>query len=247
MIRVFPRTGGLRKNRLRARIKFHVDKVGIDVFRAEVEEELTGEWAKADFDPTPLMELPPELEEDPPPLVPVPEIEESEAFSAWKGSNVFPQAQEGYNCVFVTLPLGDIASDQFGPLADIARNFAGGRLRTTAEQNLLYRWVPEGYLHAFWTALEAIGLPEDGANQLTDGGPCTGTMRRASGPPPGSVCSLRGRRSVGFVPNVREMQFVRPVCRRAMRPIPCHWYTNRGGGGIISGRTSIERDLSTTR
>ena len=175
VIRVFHGTEELRKNRMRARIKFHVDKVGIDVFRAEVEEELKEEWAKEDFDPTPLMELPPELDEDPPPLVPVPDVEESEAFVAWKDSNVFPQAQEGYNCVFVTLPLGDIHADQYGPLADIARKYAGGRLRTTAEQNLLYRWVPEGYLHAVWEALEGIGLSEDGANQITDVVACPGT------------------------------------------------------------------------
>ena len=178
VIRVFHGTEELRKNRMRARIKFHVDKVGIDVFRAEVEEELKGDWAKEDFDPTPLMELPPELDEDPPPLVPVidaDESEESQEFRAWKESNVFPQAQEGYNCVFVTLPLGDIQEDQFPVLADIARRYAGGRLRTTAEQNLLYRWVPEGHLHAFWEALEGIGLSEDGANQITDVVACPGT------------------------------------------------------------------------
>ncbi len=175
VIRVFHGTDELRKNRMRARIKFHVDKVGIEAFRAEVEEELEGEWAEADFDPTPLMELSPELEEDPPPLVPVPDEDESAEFLSWKESNVIPQAQEGYNAVFVTLPLGDIQSDQFGALADIARNYAGGRLRTTAEQNLLYRWVPEGHLHAMWSALERIGLSEDGANQITDVVACPGT------------------------------------------------------------------------
>ncbi|MCH8208533.1 MAG: FAD-binding protein, partial [Nitrospinae bacterium] len=65
--------------------------------------------------------------------------------------------------------------ERLSQILDIARDFAGGRLRTTAEQNLLYRWVPEGYLHAFWTALEAIGLSEDGANQITDVVACPGT------------------------------------------------------------------------
>ncbi|MCH7655337.1 MAG: nitrite/sulfite reductase [Chloroflexi bacterium] len=242
VIRVFHRTDELRKNRMRARIKFHVDKVGIDVFRAEVEEELTGEWAKADFDPTPLMELPPELEEDPPPLVPVPEIEESEAFSAWKGSNVFPQAQEGYNCVFVTLPLGDIASDQFGPLADIARNFAGGRLRTTAEQNLLYRWVPEGYLHAFWTALEAIGLSEDGANQITDVVACPGTDSCKMGITSAMGVSIALRKSIREFgtkdPLIRELHVKVSGCpngcsRHHIANIGFHGAVTKGDGNHV--------------
>ncbi len=207
VIRVFHGTEELRKNRMRARIKFHVDKVGIDVFRAEVEEELKGEWAKEDFDPTPLMELPPELDEDPPPLVPVPDVEESEAFVAWRESNVFPQSQEGYNCVFVTLPLGDIHADQFGPLADIARKYAGGRLRTTAEQNLLYRWVPEGYLHAVWEALEGIGLSEDGANQITDVVACPGTDSCKMG-----ITSSMGV-SIALRKSIREFGTTDPLIR----------------------------------
>ncbi|MCY4625668.1 MAG: nitrite/sulfite reductase, partial [Chloroflexi bacterium] len=65
-IRVFHRTDELRKNRMRARIKFYVDRIGIDAFRQEVEEEMKGDWAQADFDPTPWMELPPEMIDEPP-------------------------------------------------------------------------------------------------------------------------------------------------------------------------------------
>ena len=41
-IRVFHRTDELRKNRMRARIKFYVDRIGIDAFREEVERRC---WA----------------------------------------------------------------------------------------------------------------------------------------------------------------------------------------------------------
>ncbi len=175
VIRVFNHTDELRKNRMRARIKFYVDRVGIDAFRAEVEEELKGEWAKADFDPAPLMELPPELMEDPPALVPETEKHTEPAFLKWRASNVIAQSQAGYNAVFVTLPLGDIQVNQFATLSRIARNFAGGRLRTTPEQNLVYRWVPDGNLFDVWSELSAIGLAEDGANQITDVVSCPGT------------------------------------------------------------------------
>jgi sulfite reductase beta subunit-like hemoprotein len=175
VIRVFHHTDELRKNKMRARIKFYIDRIGIDAFRLEVDEELRGDWAKADFDPTPLMELPPELQEDPPALVPVNDDHHEQAFLKWRKSNVLPQAQEGYNAVFVTLPLGDIMENQFPVLSDIARKYAGGRLRTTAEQNLIYRWVPEGHLYDFWRDLERIGLAEDGANKITDVVACPGT------------------------------------------------------------------------
>lgn len=175
VIRVFHNANELRKNRMRARLKFYVDRIGIEAFRAEVEQQLEGEWADADFDPTPVMELPPELQEDPPPLVPVPTGDMEAAFDTWRATNVVPQAQDGYNAVFVTLPLGDIRDDQFPVLAEIARRYAGGRLRTTTEQDLLYRWVPEGHLYAMWRDLQSIDLAEDGANRITDVVACPGT------------------------------------------------------------------------
>ena len=174
-IRVFHRTSELRKNKMRARIKFYVDRIGIEAFRAEVEKEMEGDWAKADFDPTPWMELPPEMIDEPPPLVPVTGNHSEPAFLKWKATNALAQQQDGYYAVYVTLPLGDIYERQFPALAEIARKYAGGRIRTTTEQNLLYRWVPEGHLHAFWSDLKAIGLAEDGANKITDVVSCPGT------------------------------------------------------------------------
>ena len=194
VIRVFNHTDELRKNKMRARIKFYVDRVGIEAFRAEVEQELEGEWANADFDPTPLMVLPPELEEDPPALVPDTETHTDKDFLKWRDSNVFAQSQEGYNSVFVTLPLGDIFEPQFAGLSKIARNFAGGRLRTTAEQNLIYRWVPDGYVFDVWSELKAIGLAEDGANQITDVVACPGT----------DSCKMGITSSMGVAAAIRE-------------------------------------------
>ena len=53
VFRIFDRQEWLRVNRARARIKFLIDRVGIDEFREMVEEELKGDWvAERDFDPT---------------------------------------------------------------------------------------------------------------------------------------------------------------------------------------------------
>src|SRR5436190_15736398 len=55
VLRIFDRQDWLRANRARARLKFLVDKIGIDEFRQQVEEELEGDWvSERDFDPQPL-------------------------------------------------------------------------------------------------------------------------------------------------------------------------------------------------
>src|SRR5205814_6903138 len=56
VFRVFDRQDWLRVNRARARIKVFVDKFGIDELRAQVEEELKGDWVgERDFDPSRLV------------------------------------------------------------------------------------------------------------------------------------------------------------------------------------------------
>src|SRR5438132_7797079 len=58
VVRIFDRQDWLRVNRARARIKVLIDKIGIDAFREQVEEELKGDWVEErDFDPTPLLML----------------------------------------------------------------------------------------------------------------------------------------------------------------------------------------------
>src|SRR3712207_2310787 len=56
VLRIFDRQDWLRVNRARARIKVLIDKIGIDAFREQVEEELQGDWVQErNFDPTPLL------------------------------------------------------------------------------------------------------------------------------------------------------------------------------------------------
>ena len=43
-LRIFDRQDWLRENRMRARIKVLVDKIGMDAFRELVDEELKGDW-----------------------------------------------------------------------------------------------------------------------------------------------------------------------------------------------------------
>ena len=176
IIRVFDRTDELRKNRAKARIKFYIDRVGIDAFRQEVEEELTKKWAKKSFDPTPLMAVPDEhLDAPPPPVKPLSNGHRDPEFQRWLESNVRPQKQKGYSTVWVKLPLGDIQAEQHPGLARIARDYAGSRVRTNTEQNLVYRWIPDGYLYNVWQELQKIGLGDAGAQEVEDVVSCPGT------------------------------------------------------------------------
>ena len=207
IIRIFNRTDELRKNKAKARIKFYIDRIGIDAFRQEVEEELTRKWARKSFDPTPLMSLPDEHLDAPPPTVKSGNGHHGPEFQRWLETNVRPQKHEGYNIVWVKLPLGDIRADQFPALARIAREYAGSRVRTTSEQNLVYRWVPDGYLHNVWEDLKEAGLGEAGAQEITDVVACPGT----------DSCKLGITSSMGLAgaigDNLKEMAIEDPLVK----------------------------------
>ena len=176
VIRIFHRTDELRKNRMKARIKFLIARIGIDEFREMVDEELKEPWAQKSFDPTPLLFI--EDESKNAPVAPpagyhtnghLPEFEH------WVATNVQAQKQEGYRAVTVKLPLGDIQAEQFHQLADLARRYAGDRARITHQQNLTFRWVPEQALYELWDQLNQIGLGESGAHEISDVVGCPGT------------------------------------------------------------------------
>jgi sulfite reductase (ferredoxin) len=175
VIRVFHRSNQERKNRMKARIKFLIARVGIEEFRGMVEAEMKQEWAQRSFDPQDLLYIDDEAP-DAPPLdgdykAAVPEAE----FERWVATNVVEQRQKGYQAVTVKLPLGDIQAEQFSKLADMSRKYAGGRCRITHQQNLTFRWVPKAALYELWSGLRSLGLGDSGAHQIQDVVSCPGT------------------------------------------------------------------------
>jgi len=176
VVRIFHRSDELRKNRMKARIKVLIARVGIDEFRSMVDKELMEPWAQKSFDPTPLLFI--EDESKDAPLVISGGYHSngsSRKFQQWMETNVRPQKQDGYRVVTVKLPLGDIQADQFHQLADLSRKYAGGRARITHQQNLAFRWVPEQALHEVWKELGRIGFGDSGANEIRDVISCPGT------------------------------------------------------------------------
>jgi sulfite reductase (ferredoxin) len=171
--RVFSRLGE-RQNRARARFKFVVKKLGIEETKRLVLEE------RRQLRPDPrwtafLDDLHAQDEKPLRPPGPMPGGPRSRAFARWHETNVVAQRQPGYVAALITLPLGDLTSEQGRALADLSRRFTGDTLRTTADQNLLLRWVSEADLPSLHAALESIHLAEPGAGTISDITACPGT------------------------------------------------------------------------
>ena len=173
---VFNNAESLRKNRMMARLKVLIDRIGLDEFRGLVEAELS---QIGPIDPSPYMDIT-DLQREKPPVSNgngsngFSSNEQSE-FNKWKESNVFRQKQEGYFLVYVKPVRGDLTAEQFKGLATILRSFTGGRASATQEQNLALRWVPEEQLGKLWVALKDLGLADPGALTIANVVSCPGT------------------------------------------------------------------------
>jgi sulfite reductase (ferredoxin) len=171
--RVFGRLGE-KANRQKARMKFLIKKLGLPEFKRLVVEE------RAKLRPDPrwtafLADLHSGDERPLRPAAALPPAPHPDGFARWARHNVQAQKQPGHATASITLPLGDLTSDQARQLATIARKYSGVALRTTAEQNMLLRWVSEGDLPALYSDLVAAGLAEPGASTITDVTACPGT------------------------------------------------------------------------
>ena len=171
--RVFARLGE-KRNRARARMKFLIAHLGIDEFRRMVLEE------RQKLPPDPrwtafLASVDEQVEQPLRPGVSLNGHKRPEGFEAWYATNIYKQRQPGYVAATVTLPLGDASADQLRALADIARRFVKDTLRTTVEQNILFRWVSEADLPEFYQAIKAIGLGAADAATIVDVTSCPGT------------------------------------------------------------------------
>lgn len=175
--RIFDRQEWLRVNRARARIKVLIDKIGIDEFRKQVEEELADDWVdERDFDPTPLLMIHDEEANVPAPLAeyasPNGDLSDFERFRA---SNVKSQRQEGFSTVAIKIFRGDLSPEQFRGVAQIMRDYSGGYARTTVEQNFVLRWVRDEAVYEVWQRLKELDLADPGFNEITDTVSCPGT------------------------------------------------------------------------
>ena len=177
VFRIFDRTDFLRKNRARARIKVLVDKIGMDAFRELVDEELKGDWvAERPFDVAGLrMDIDEEATAPERPAQTGSPNGDLQAFEEFSRSNVRAQKHDGFSAVEIRVVRGDLDPGQLRAIADLARRYSGGWVRTTVHQNLLLRWVRDEAVYDLWSELDALGLGLSGVDELADVVSCPGT------------------------------------------------------------------------
>jgi sulfite reductase beta subunit-like hemoprotein len=96
--------------------------------------------------------------------------------------------------------LGDITAAQLRALAGLVVQYGEGELRTTNEQNLVLRFVPDARLPALHRDLARVGLARKDANTLADVVSCPGA----------SSCKLAVTASRGLGSQLTELLDRRP-------------------------------------
>jgi ferredoxin-nitrite reductase len=145
VVRVFIDHGD-RSNRLKARLKYVLDRFGMEKFLALTEEKLGGKLTRVCAEA----------------LLPRP------AFDRSAHIGVHPQKQDGLSWIGAVLPVGRLTVAQMRGLAGIARDFGDGELRLTVWQNLLVSGVPAGKVAAAVSAIVELGLSTS-ANSIRAG------------------------------------------------------------------------------
>ena len=135
MIRVF-NENGCRTDRKKARLKYLLEKWGVEKFLAETEKKLA----------FPLARLPLAACE---PRRPVEK-------HAWLGAR--KQAQRGLNSLGIGVPVGRMSARQMHALADLATNYGKGELRLTVWQNLLLPHVPDAFVETLKRSVHRLGF-----------------------------------------------------------------------------------------
>ncbi|HEU0036562.1 MAG TPA: nitrite/sulfite reductase [Kofleriaceae bacterium] len=202
VVRVFHRIGN-RNNKAKARLKWAIDKIGAPAFIAEYHAERDKIRSEGGV---PLV-LPPQPA-PPQRRAPLGQVQAAEpGYEAWYADSVRPQKQAGFSAIVIRLVLGDITAAQLRALAPLVVQFGEGELRTTNEQNLVLRWVPNTKLPALHRELARIGLALAGANSLADVVSCPGA----------SSCKLAVTASRGLGGQLTELLDRRPDLVSAAR------------------------------
>jgi sulfite reductase (ferredoxin) len=150
--RLFDRHGD-RTNKHRARLRFAVERLGLEAFRAAYAEEKARVTAA---------DAPPATAEAAATLLPAaPSGERPPDYSgeSLAGARVWRQRQPGFVAVPLHLAEGFVAAADFAALADVAETFSEERaLRATRRQSLILRFVREERVPALVEALRRLSV-----------------------------------------------------------------------------------------
>jgi ferredoxin-nitrite reductase len=151
MIRVFNENGD-RTDRKKARLKYLIDRWGVERFLEETEKRLA----------FPLLRFPAEK------CAPRKPIDRAGHIG------VHPQKQPGLHYIGVAVPVGRLPVSQMRALADIADRFGTGEMRLTVWQNLIIPNIRTEDLEAATQAIHAAGLRTTAGTVMRGTVACTG-------------------------------------------------------------------------
>lgn len=181
-LRVFEQTGN-RDNKLRARLKWVVDQLGIDEVRRRVikirhtlpasstwpggippEVIAAGDAAAGRLAEGEISQVGQGVRV---------ELNSSDPFRRWENASVIRGAANGTVSAVAYAALGDITADQFRGLAAIQRDFQSD-VRLTNRQNVVFRGLQPDQMRDLYDRLDAIGMARPGAELARDVVACPG-------------------------------------------------------------------------
>ena len=182
-LRVFDQTGN-RDNKLRARMKWVVDQLGIDEVRRRVLKvrktlPASSSWpggipaivAKQGDAPagrSSTVEATAVGQGVPVTLTP------TDPYARWVATSVIRGAANGSVSAVAYAAIGDVTASQFRSLASIQREL-GGDVRLSNRQNVVFRGLTEAQLPVLFARLEAISMARPGAELARDVVACPGS------------------------------------------------------------------------
>jgi sulfite reductase (ferredoxin) len=172
VLRVFDRNGE-RNNRNKARLKFLVNKLGIDeVIRLVAEEQKANKVKTFKINRKGVIQPQPSATKIETLAIPK---EKQLAFDLWKVTNVFEQKQSGFYGVYIKVQTGDIPSQQARKFVAAIKDLVADEIRITINQGLLLKFVKPEALPNLFLALADLNLAEPGFDSLADVTTCPGT------------------------------------------------------------------------
>jgi ferredoxin-nitrite reductase len=127
---------GDRTDRKKARMKYVIDRLGLDGYMAEVEKQLGAKLTRLPL--SACQPRPPRLKDG--------------------HVGVHAQKQPGLSYIGVMAPASRLSSRQMRDVADIAERFGSGTIRLTVWQNLLISDIPDARVEDAKRSIEAAGL-----------------------------------------------------------------------------------------
>ena len=181
-LRVFDQTGN-RDNKLRARMKWVVDQLGIEEVRRRVIKirhtlpassswpgGIPAEVRKAGDAPAGRITEGEVSQVGQSTLI---NFTSSDPFRRWENASVIRGAANGTVSAIAYAPLGDITASQFRALANIQRHFKSD-VRLSNRQNVVFRSLQPSQMRELYDMLDAIGMAQPGAELARDVVACPG-------------------------------------------------------------------------